>query len=381
MFNFLTLKPEAFGLDIFDVSLKLAKLEKRKEGFSLSSFLKKNIEPGIIEKGEIKNEDALIKVIQDSIARVQGQALRTKYVVASLPEEKAFSQVIKMPLLKEEELKEAVMFEAENYIPFPINEVYLDSQVVEPVFDHLDHLDVLITAVPKTTVDSYVSCLKKAGLSPLALEVESQAIARALVKGGVTTFPELLLDIGATRTSLIIFSGRSIRFSSSLPIASREFTKAIAKNLKLDIKEAEELKKRYGLLGPKEVRLKGRRKDGIKFEKKILREEKFFKALIPVLTDFKEQIKKRIDYYLSHASHEHLPPNGKIVEKALLCGGGANLKGLDKLLSSELKVKVELANPWINILPKGERETPQISFEESLFYATALGLALRGIKE
>lgn len=379
MLEFLTLKPKAFALDISDLSLKLVKLEKNKKGFTLVSFLRKEITPGIIEKGEIKNQDALIDIIKSSISEVKGKPLDTKYVVASLPEEKTFLQVIQLPLLKEEEVKEAAKFEAENYIPFPINQVYLDSRIVKPVSGRLGHLDVLIAAIPKTTVDPYVFCLKKAGLVPLALEIESQATARALVKDQVSDFPLLLLDIGATRTSFIVFSGHSIRFTSSIPIASEEFTRAITKNLKLNLKEAEAFKLKYGLLGPKKVELKGKEEDV--FEKKIKREERFFKAFVPVLTNFTEEIKKRIDYYQSHISREHLPPGGKGIEKILLCGGGANLKALDQFFSSELKTPTTLANPWINILLEGKKEVPQLPFKESLSFATALGLALKGTRE
>ena len=382
--EFLTLKPEAFGLDISDLSLKIAKLERKRGGFALTTFLKKEIAPGILEKGEIKKQKDLIDIIKSSISEVRGEPLKTKHVVVSLPEEKTFLQVIRLPLLKEEEVKEAARFEAENYIPFPINEVYLDSTIVKPVYDHPEYLEALIVALPKSIVDSYVFCFKEAGLILLALEIESQAITRALVKDQVTVSSHLLLDIGATRTGFIVFSGHSIRFTSSIPVSSKEFTWALSKNLKMDLKKAEEFKLKYGLLGPKNVELKGRKEDG--FEKEVTRESDFFEAQIGVLTDFTEQIKKRIDYYQSHASHEHLPPDGKGIEKVLLCGGGANLKGLDKFLSSELKIPVELANPWINILPASSADRPEaqkkvsgLPFEESLSFTTALGLALRGV--
>lgn len=382
--EFLTLKPQAFGLDISDLSLKIAKLERKKGGFALTTFLRKEIAPGILEKGEIKKQKDLIDIIKSSISEVRGEPLKTKHVVVSLPEEKTFLQVIRLPLLKEEEVKEAARFEAENYIPFPINEVYLDSTVVKPVYDHPEYLEVLIVALPKSIVDPYVFCFKEAGLILLALEIESQAIARALVKDQVTISSYLLLDIGATRTGFIVFSGHSIRFTSSIPVSSKEFTWALSKNLKMDLKKAEEFKLKYGLLGPKNVELRGRKEDG--FEKEVTRESDFFEAQIGVLTDFTEQIKKRIDYYQSHASHEHLPPDGKGIEKVLLCGGGANLKGLDKFLSSELKIPVELANPWINILPASSAGKPEVQkkvsglpFEQSLSFTTALGLALRGV--
>ncbi len=377
MLDFLTLKPEAFGLDISDLSLKIIKLKRKGKFLGVASFGENEIKPGIIKEGEIKDEEKLAEIIKEAIKKVKGERIKTKYVVASLPEEKAFLEVIQMPRMSEEDLKSAVIYEAENYIPLPIEEVYLDSWIVPPVYDHLDHFDVLIAALPKKTVDPYLSSLKKAGLQPLALEIESLAIARALIKNEVTTLPILLIDLGATRTSFVVFSGHSLRFTSSIPVSSESFNKIISKNLGVSLAEAERLKIKYGL-GEK-IQLK------VKEDKTEIKKEKgrIFEALIPALVDLAQQIKRHLDYYQTHASHEHLPPNGRGVAKILLCGGGANLKGLTELLSLEtleLKIPVELGNPWVNILPEGQKGISELSFEESLRYTTALGLALRGIK-
>jgi len=375
MLDFLTLKPEAFGLDISDLSLKIIKLKKRRKFFTLSSFGKEEIEPGIIKGGEIKDEKKLAEIIKEAIKKVRGKKLKTNYVVASLPEEKAFLQVIQMPRLPEEDLKSAVIYEAENYIPTPIEEVYLDYQIVPPVYDHLDHLDVLIAALPKKTVDPYLSALKLAGFVPKVLEIESLAIARALIKNGITTQPILLIDLGATRTSFIIFSGQSLRFTTSIPVSSTSFSEIISKNLGVTLAEAERLKIKHGLEEKIKIKI-GDEKTNLKKER-----GKIFEALIPALIDLIQQIKKYLDYYQTHASHEHLPPDGKGVSKILLCGGGANLKGLPELLSLKLKIPVEIGNPWVNILIKEKKEVPELSYEESLKYTTAFGLAIRGFSK
>lgn len=363
--EFLALKPGAFGLDISDLSLKIISLKKKRGFLALSSFYEQDIKPGIIREGEIRDEESLIKIIKEALPKVRGEKLKTKYVVASLPEEKSFLQVIQMPRIPEEDLKSAVIYEAENYIPLPIEEVYLDSQIVPPLANHLDHFDVLIAALSKKIVDPYLTCLKKAGMIPKVLEIESQAIARALVKKEVSPFPLLLMDLGATKTSFIIFSGYSLRFTGSIPVSSQKFTEAISKNLNIDLNEAEKLKIKYG----------------IKKEEKNGESKRIFEALVPALTDLVEQIKKYLSYYQTHTSHEHLPPNGKVVAKIFLSGGGANLKGLSDFFSSEFKTPVELSNPWINILPQPLKEVPELPYQESLRYTTALGLALRGMKE
>jgi len=362
MKNFLALKPEIFGLDISDSSLKIIKLKKKRKGFGLASFGEQRIEPGIIKEGEIINEDALVSSIKEGLSKIKGEKLNTRYVACSLPEDQGFLQVIQMPKIRSEELKKAVRYEAENYIPLPIDEVYLDSKIIPPIHNHLNHLDVLIVAFPQKVVDPYVSCFKKAGLQPVILELESSAIARVLIKNEVSPYSILLIDLGILKTNFMIFSGYSLRFTSCFPVSSQEFTQAIAKNLSIALEEAEKLKLKYGL--------KGNRTEG----------KKVFESFVPVLTDFVEQIKKRLDFYQTHISHEHLLPGEKGVRKVFLCGGGANLEGLVDFLADQLKIPVELGNPWINILPESQKEEPLLSYKKSLEYVTALGLALRGIR-
>lgn len=360
--DFLTLKPKAFGIDISDLSLKIANLKRKGKFFDLACFGEEKIKPGIIKGGEIKDEKALSEIIKEAIKKVKGEKLKTKYVVASLPEEKAFLQVIQLPIMSEEDLKSAVIYEAENYIPLPIEEVYLDFQIVKPVFNHLDHLDILIAALPKKIVDDYLFCLKQTGLKPKALEIESLAIARALIKDEFSQSPILLIDLGATRTSFIIFSGHSLRFTSSISVSSQNLTEVISKTMRIGLAQAEKLKIEYG------------------FQSKIKNKE-VSTAITPSFTYLLEQIKKHIDYYKTHSFHEHLSLENKTLEKILLCGGGANIIGLTDFLSSELCISVEKANPFINILARPEEGTAQLSLDQSLSCATALGLALRGIKE
>ncbi|KPJ57510.1 hypothetical protein AMJ49_00010 [Parcubacteria bacterium DG_74_2] len=369
----LSLKREAFGLDISDVSLKISRLKKRGKFFDLISFGEKEIGSGIMKEGEIKDEKKLAQIIKEGIKKVKGSKLNTNYVVASLPEEKAFLQVIKMPRISEEDLKSAVIYEAENYIPLPIEEVYLDSQIVSPVDSYQKSCDVLICAVPKKIVDPYSSSLKLAGLQPVAFEIESMAIARTLIEKEVSLYPTLIIDLGATRTSFIIFAGKTVRFTSSIPISSQGFTQIISKTLKINLAEAEKLKTKYGL--EEKVKLKIEDEKTIKWMEK----GRVFEALVPPLIDLVQQIKKSLDFYESHASSSGLP-GGEKVKKILLCGGGANLKGLIELLTVELKLSVELGNPWLNILEKPEKGSSKLSLEKSLSYTTALGLALRAIK-
>ncbi|MFH1582204.1 MAG: type IV pilus assembly protein PilM [bacterium] len=362
MFNFLELKPESFGLDFSDYSLRLIKLRESGTKFNVSSFNEVAIPEGVIINGEIKNEETLVEIIKQTVSSVKGQGLETKHVIASLPERKAFLRVIKMPCLSEEDLKSAVVFEVENYIPLPVNEVYLDSQIISSPKTNgkkKEHYDVLIAALPKKTVDPYFSVLKKAGLTPTALEIESFSIIRSLVENKVEKNPIAIIDLGIARTAFITFSGVSLRDSFTIPVSSRDFSSAIERNLNVDSKIAKELKIKYGL--------DNKSKEG----------KEVFDALTPVLTDLVEQLKKYLNYYQNH--DDNLLKKDKI-DKILLTGGDATLKKLPEILSEQLSVKVEAGNPWINILSPGEGVANNFPVQKSLLFTSAIGLALRGIK-
>jgi len=356
MLSFLDLSPEIFGIDINDLSIKIVKLKKSRNAFDLVSFNEVSIKQGIVKEGVIQDQDALSDAIRLACNTVKGKKLATNYVIASLPEEKSFSQVIQMPKMTEEELQSAVSFEAENYIPLPIDKVYLDFQVINShEQNHENHLDLLINGMPKSIVDSYVSCFKKAGLTPCILEVESQAITRALIKHREEMSPLLIIDLGVANTGFIIFSSGSIRFTSSISISSEQITHTIADKLGISFNKAEALKLRYGLASNGQ------------------REQKIKEAISPIILELANQIKKYINFYQGHVSHEYFPSEGNI-EKVILCGGGANLKKLPDFLSKELKIPVETGNPLINIKKNGYTSL----LKNPLAFTTAIGLALRG---
>ncbi|MGB2762356.1 MAG: type IV pilus assembly protein PilM [Minisyncoccales bacterium] len=380
--DYLNLNPEAFGIDISDSSIRIVKLKKKGrasptagQGLSLASFGQTSIKPGIIRDGKVRNEIGLVKAIQKAVKDVKGEKLKIKHVVASFPEKNAFLQMIKMPKMGKEEMESAIRFEAENYIPISVHKVYLDFQIIPSVNKKQNYFEVLLVAMPKDIVDSYVACFRKAGLKIKALEIDSISIARALIKNKESSNPVLLMDLGATKTSFIMFNKNSLRFTASIPISCQKFTEVISRVLEVDIKKAEKLKTKYGLKNPERVHLKGKRnKAG--FKKEIICQERIFEALIPILTDLVEQTKSYLDYYKSHDVLGGFSGEKKEVEKIILCGGGANLKGISSFLSLELKVLVQSGNPWINI-SKGI----EMPLEESLEYTTAIGLALMGINK
>lgn len=363
MLKFLNLEPELFGLDISESSLKFIKLSKKHNFFNIDYSNQVNLPAGIISEGVIKNEAALVEIIKKVFKSAKYKGLSTKYVSASLPEEKSFLEVIQMPKMTEKELESAVLFEAENYVPMPIDKLYLDFKVINQNIESLNHVDVLIVAMPKTTVDSYNSCLKKAGLIPTVLEVESQTIVRSLVKKETSLIPLVLIDLGKDDTDFIIFSGDSIRFTCSIPISSQQITEAISSEMNISLAEAEKIKINFNLT---------KKNDS-------LESQKIASIIESILSNLAGEIKKYLDFHRDHISHEHsINKNSIDGEKIILSGGGSELEGITEFLFQKLKIPVELADPWVNVPFKNNKKFV-LSGKRSLSFSKAIGLALGSI--
>ena len=361
MLNFFKKQKNAVGLDLSDVSLKLMQFQIGPRGqIAVQGFSDTVLPKTVIVGDKIVDRGALAQCIRQAFASPSFGKLAGPYVNASIPETKSFIRVIQMTEMSEAEMTEAVTWEAEAYIPVPISRVYLDWLILERSGD--GKMTVLITASPKDYIDDLVAVLKNAGLRPLSFEVESQATVRSLV--GKNNDSVLIADINTRRTSLIIFDHGTLQFTSSLPIAGNVFTESIARGLGVSFEEAEKRKKEIGLD-------ESEKKSSLK------------KYLSPSLTNLVNEIKNTIRFY-----EEHSGSQGKI-SKLILSGGSSKLRHLpsffleklsnaapgEHLLRSVPGIRVELGNPWTKVLGKGK--IPPLSREDSLSFATSIGLVLR----
>lgn len=345
---------EAFGMDLSDRSVKVAQLAKKNGKVHLLSFARKDIPKGWIEDGEIKKEDEVIDLVKKTMKEAKPRSISSKYVVYSIPETKGFIRVIKIPKIEGDNLEEAVKYEAEQLFPIDISESYTDWQVLSGEDGKV--LEVLVAAVPMKLVDSYSSMLRKAGLMPIAAEIESIAISRSLINDRQSARPILIIDLGKDRTSFIIYKNPTVQFTASIPVCGNEFNKAISETLNMSDNDAEVLKRKCGLSA------KGECKD-------------LYRAIQPSLHEMIKYINKLSDYYKEHYKEE------SDIAKVIICGGEARILGISSFLSLRIKKEVEKGNPWVNIVLSSEKEIPPISRNDSLIFVTVLGLAIRGISE
>ncbi|MBU2219260.1 type IV pilus assembly protein PilM [Patescibacteria group bacterium] len=345
------LRMPAVGIDISDKSLKYIELSKKKGNFLISRYGTRIVPEGIIEEGQIKQKRKLVEFLKSI-----NEELKVKFVNVSLPEEKAFLSRIELPLMKEEEIKNALEFQMEEHIPLSSSDAIFDFEIAkkEEVGKRDDCFQVNLVAYPKLLIENYRDSFVEAGFTPLVFEMETQAFARTMVA------PEdkesyFLVDFGKTRISFAIVSDGKIQFTSTIKISGDDLNNALMKDLDIDFFRAEEIKKERGLIKSKN-------------------NEKIFNALLSVASVIKDEINKHIIYWNSHLSDDDREQ--KKIKKILLCGGDSNLTGFPEYLSYELKLPTELCNPWVNII-SFEEYVPAIELGESLIYTVALGLALR----
>lgn len=324
------------GLDMSDRSVKFIELRRRGNGCAVGSFGEFAVPDGVIVDGEIRDEAGLVRLLQ-------GAGIGKRPVVASLPDEHGVIRVLDLPDVPSRELAHAVRWEVEGLMPMPLHLVSYDYHSTPN--QRAVHENALVVAYPRVVADSYPRVLAAAGFSPIVLEPESQAIARAVVPAGVRE-PMLVADIGAVRTSLAVATGGSVVFASSLPIGGGDIESAIARGFGVSMEKARAIKIDAGL---------GASRHGGRVHASV-------SGLLGKLAG---------------GFADALGSHRTAVSAVYLCGGDANLIGLEKYLTVALKRPVMLADPFVNAgLAPGA--VPPIPRAEALRYAAAIGLALRG---
>lgn len=355
MFNLIgNKKLNPFGLDISERTIKIIQLTKQKAGYFPSALARVDIPNNLINNHVITNEEKLAALVSKAVNAARH--LTSNYVVVNVPEAKSFVRIVTMPKMDVTEIDNALPWELEQDIPVPIEQVYMDWQIVE---ETEDKMKVLAVAAPRDYIDAMISVLKMAKLKPIAFELESKSTARAAVGVEDKSQSILLVDMSSTATSFAVVSKEVLEYTSSIPTGGNAITEGIAQALGLQPKEAEKIKLENGLLADSK---KGNVRQNI----------------IPILDSIIDEIRNVIKYHEDHSLFK------QPITKVILCGGGAKLHGIDEYVTARLNVGVGksvghvlLCDPWTNVAAPDSRANfpdPQ----ESQEYTTAVGLALRG---
>lgn len=358
-------KEPPIGIDISNESIVIVELKSLKnEGIELVKLGMSATLPNTVRDGEIQNPEKIAAIIQE-IMDVHG--FKTKSAIGSVSGQSAIIRSpIKFPAASMKELKEVVIHDAERYIPFSINDVTLDFQVLNQIEEGgINKTEVVLVAAQKQLIQTYIDTFTLAGLNLLCVDVASFAAARSLagqdeLGGGKLV---VLILIRSETTDINVLKSGIPRFFRSIPVGSTTFIETLASEMNLELEDAIQLYDRL------EVPLSGAQ---LPSKDKVVEQAK--DVIKPILKDLTREIQTSLEYY--HQSQET-----ERIQQVILCGRGARMKNLDQHLNTLLDVDVVIGNP-IDFLHFDEAQyAPEFLYENAPFLATAIGLARRGVEE
>jgi len=341
------------GLDIGSSAVKAVELKPVGKGFRVAAFGSEPVPQDAIVDGAIIDAGA----VADAIRRVfeNNKAFKAKDVCASLSGNAVIVKKITLPVMTESELGESIYWEAEQYIPFDIQDVNLDYQILDPGTgpDSRGSMEVLLVAAKKEKIGDYTGVIAQAGRAPVIVDVDAFALQNAYeVNYGLEgAHVVVLLNAGASAININILQGDQSVFTRDISIGGNAYTEAVQKELDLPFESAEQLKRGIPV-------------DGASFEEAQ-----------PVLRAVTEnvllEIQKTFDFFKATAASEQ-------IDRIMLSGGASRVDGFRDMLHERIGAPVEEFDPFRAIVWDGKKVGGDPT-EHAATAAVAVGLALRKV--
>lgn len=306
-----------FGLDISHTGIKAMAVDPRH--WTVTGYGSIDLEPLRVKEAlETPGKTYLTDNIKLLLAEKIVGTIDSRRVTVAVPTARSYSRTFILPKKAEKNLQEAVLLEAEQYIPIPADNLYLDYEIVER---NKKEITILISAIPKTIIDNVMTSVQAAGLEPVLLEPGICSVGRVLTATERADLPSVIIDIGPASTDIAIIDQGSIRVTGGLPVGGNTFTLDIAKKLNVALENAHQLKVLNGLNpGP--------------------RQSKILTSLEPSLQRILAEVKRVMRYYDERIS------NGRKLEQLLIVGSGSNLPGVGEYFTNALVMPARVASPW-----------------------------------
>jgi len=337
------------GLDIGSSAIKLVELKEKKGGnYSLVKLGSERLSPEAIVDGSIMDSSMVV----DTIQRLNSdQSVKNSNYATSLSGHSVIIKKITLPSMSPEELAESIQWEAEQYIPFDINDVNLDYVPLTGPGSG-DNIDVILVAVKKEKINDYTSVISRAGKLPVLVDVDAFALQNCyevnyeMEDGKVLA----LVNVGASVTNVNVLSGGTSMFWRDITFGGNQYTDAIQRELSLSFDQAEDLK-RGTPVGDFTVQ-----------------------QVIPILNsvseDFAGELRKTLDFFTATSGAER-------VDEIVLAGGGSGVLNLDAILREKFGISVSIIDPFRKITVDESQFHPEELAEIAPSMAIAVGLAMR----
>lgn len=340
--TFLTLP--IVGVDFSDTTMRFIALEENIHGILPRFFGEMAIPEGCMKGGRIADEKLFISFLSEAKKKH-----KLSYVRVAIPESQTYSFTLLLDNAALADIRGAIELVLEDNIPLRAIETVFDYHILRQ--DETSLL-VQVVAIAEASVESFCQAFLSAGLIPVSFELDGQAAARAIIK------PEddssyMVVDFGASKTSITIVTKGTAVLTSTLDFGGKMLLDILQKDLGVSLEEAQRLKQEYGLAQTGE-------------------HQNIFQLIVGGISTLKDEINRRYVYWNEKkAQYGDLPA----IETVYLCGGHSNMRGLSDYLSVGLKLNVAQGNPWVNCV-SFEHAIPEMPYEQSMSYVTAIGLAL-----
>ena len=355
------------GIDVSDHSIEVMQLNKQGK---IVSYGRAILESGIVENGNILKQKELIDILNDTLKKTKpfpliAEDIKELKAIISLPENKTYIHHFQVSV--KDNLYNSIVKQIETNIPLPIKKLSWDFFKIYNK-KREDQVDIICVAVDQDVIDSYIYFLRAAEITPVAIDVESFAIGRGLLKKIYDPVAEevnnkkkkkktestkeeiedtMILDIGAKDTIISVYDySGAICFAISLPIAGFSFTAKIAEHLGITMEKAEELKVSGGFSSKTD----------------------FFFAIEREALKIVNEVKEANSFYKKRFNRD--------VKKIILAGGSALLPEIDVFFQKFFGNKVEIGNPLTKI-----KDLSNLDEKKAVIYSNVIGLALRGISD
>ncbi len=363
---------QLIGLDIGSSTIKAIKLKKLKEGFELTGA---EIISVSSESADEMDPDVKHALFVNSIKKIIKQKnISVNKVVTAIPSDSAIIRYIKVPYMTEDELKNMIPYDAEQYIPLGMDQVVFDYKVLNEIEEeNQKKLEVLLVAVKNETMGQHLALLKDAGVEPVVIDVDSFSLCNAYSlnvndesESGVKADTVAIINMGAKFTTITICEKDIPHLTRDVNIGGNNFTKEIQREFNLSFAQAEEMKKQHAVIVVESEALLLNSMPSSDDDKS----SRIFEAITPALNKLLNDVRRSFDYYESTVKR-------KPVQKILLSGGTSKIKNIDRFLSERLGMPVEINYPFKNININSKNFDFDYLRANAVHFNVALGLALR----
>lgn len=329
---------DVIGLDIGDSLIKIVEASTNHGEIILDNLAIGETPKEAVKEGKLKEVDILGSKIESLL---QDNNFEPKGVVAAISGEEVITRMVEVPNMPEEELGEAVKWEADEQIPIPMGESILDYEILNRNAD--GSYDLMLVAVERETIDRYLDLFAMLDLEPEAIEIEPLALIRSIKR----LYPEqtiALMDMGAQTTDVSVFNKGELLFTRTVGIAGESITQEIMESYELEFEKAEEYKKDNNVFSDANLNV--------------------------IIRNLTTAIYRSLDYFeVKYKNHD--------VEKLLLTGGGSKLIGFETHLTNEFGIEVGKLNLLPNIEVNVEGVSNEYLSEVGSLLGVSIGLALR----